>query len=99
MANRLNATGTPPPQGQHWTKSLIYNLRLRLSHISPRPINDRPHTDEEVKARIVELRGRGHTQRQIASILNEQGWIPLKGSQFTERSVRGLLLRCDERSC
>ena len=97
MANRLNATGTPPPQGQHWTKSLIYNLRLRLSHISPRPINDRPHTDDEVKARIVELRGRGHTQRQIASILNEQGWIPLKGSQFTERSVRGLLLRCDEK--
>ena len=97
MANRLNAVGTPPPQGQRWTKSLIYNLRLRLSHISPRPINERPHTDEEVKARIVELRGRGHTHRQIASILNEQGWIPLKGRQFTERNVRGLLLRCDEK--
>ncbi|MBL9008893.1 MAG: recombinase family protein [Myxococcales bacterium] len=97
MANRLNAAGTPPPQGQRWTKSLIYNLRLRLSHISPRPINERPHTDEEVKARIVELRGRGHSHRQIASILNEQGWIPLKGRQFTERNVRGLLLRCDEK--
>jgi DNA invertase Pin-like site-specific DNA recombinase len=97
MANRLNAAGTPPPQGQRWTKSLIYNLRLRLSHISPRPLNERPHTDDEVKVRIVELRGRGHTHRQIASILNEQGWIPLKGRQFTERNVRGLLLRCDEK--
>ena len=30
MAKRLNAAGTPPPQGARWTKSLIYNLRLRL---------------------------------------------------------------------
>lgn len=97
MANRLNAAGTPPPQGDRWTKSLIYNLRLRLSHISPRPFNERPHTDEEVKVRIVELRGRGHTCQQIASILNEQGWIPLKGREFTERNVRGLLARCDEK--
>ena len=45
MAHRLNAAGTPPPQGERWTKSLIYNLRLRLSHIQPRPINERHHTD------------------------------------------------------
>lgn len=96
MAQRLNAEGKKPPQGERWTKSLIYNLRLRLSHISPRPFNERPHTDAEVKVRIVELRGRGHTQKQIASILNEQGWIPLKGRQFTERNVRGLLASCDE---
>ena len=66
------------------------------SRISPRPFNERPHSDAEVKVRIVELRGRGHTQKQIASILNEQGWIPLKGRQFTERNVRGLLASCDE---
>ena len=96
MANRLNAAGTPPPQSARWTKSLIYNLRLRLSHIQPRPVNDRPYSDDEVKARIVELRKRGHTQAQIAAILNELGFIPLKGRQFTERNVRGLLARCQE---
>jgi DNA invertase Pin-like site-specific DNA recombinase len=96
MARRLNAVETKPPQGERWTKSLIYNLKLRLSWISPRPHNERPHTDEELKARILELRGRGHTQPQIASILNEQGFIPLKGRLFTECSVRKLLRRCEE---
>lgn len=96
MAKRLNDAGTKPPQGERWTKSLIYNLKLRLSWISPRPHNERPHTDEELKERIIELRGRGHTQQQIAAILNEQGWRPLKGRLFTERSVRGLLAHCDE---
>ena len=96
MAKRLNDAGTKPPQGERWTKSLIYNFKLRLSWISPRPHNQRPHTDEELKERIVELRGRGHTPQQIAAILNEQGWVPLKGRQFTERSVRGLLVHCDE---
>lgn len=96
MAKRLNAAGTKPPQGERWTKSLIYNLKLRLSWISPRPHNERPHTDEELKERIIELRGRGHTVPQIASILNEQSWMPLKGRRFTERSVRGLLAHCEE---
>ena len=96
MAKRLNAAGTPPPQGERWTKSLIYNLRLRLSHIQPRPINERPHTDEELKERIVDLRKRGHTQAQIASLLNELGFLPLKGRRFTESSVRKLLVRCSE---
>ena len=96
MANRLNAAGTPPPQSARWTKSLISNLRLRLIHIRPRPLNDRPYSDDEVKARIVELRKRGHTQAQIASILNELGFIPLKGRRFTERNVRGLLAHCQE---
>lgn len=49
-----------------------------------------------MKERILELRGRGHTQKQIASILNEQGWLPLKGKQFTETTVRKLLSRCEE---
>jgi hypothetical protein len=96
MASRLNAEGITPPQGDQWTVSLIYNLKLRLSWISPRPHNQRPHTDEEVKERIIELRGRGHTYEQIASILNEQGWLPLKGRRFTDRSVGHLLRSTDE---
>ena len=95
MADRLNEAGTIPPQGERWTKSLIYNLRLRLGHISPRAHNERPYTDAEIRERILELRANGHTARQIASILNEQGWIPLKGRQFTERNVQGLLRSSD----
>ena len=88
MARRLNELGIPPRQGAEWNKSTIYNLRLRLRQISPRPHNERPYTDDDLKARIVELRTRGHTQGQIAGILNQQGWIPLKGREFTERNVR-----------
>jgi len=95
MADRLNERGDKPPQGEQWTKSLIYNLKLRLSWIQPRPHNKRPHSDSEVKERILELRGRGHTCQQIAAILNEEKWIPLKGKQFTERSV-GYLLRTSD---
>jgi len=95
LAARLNAAGVRPPQGERWTKNLIYNLRLRLSLISPRPHNERPHTDEELKERILELRGRGYILRQIAAILNEQGWVPLKGRMFTESGVRQLLPRCE----
>ncbi len=73
MAERLNAKGTKPPQGATWTKSLLYNLRLRLSHIIPKPHNERAYGDNEVKERILELRANGHSLRQIAAILNEQG--------------------------
>jgi hypothetical protein len=96
IAARLNASNVKPPQGEQWTKSLLYNLKLRLSWISPRPLNQRPYSDEEVKERIIELRGRGHSHKQIATILNEQGWIPLKGRQFTDRNVGKLLRRTDE---
>ena len=96
MAARLNAEGVLPPQGERWSKSVIYNLKLRLSLIKPRPHNQRPHTDDELKARMLELRSHGHTHAQIASILNEQKWVPLKGSRFTEISVRKLLSRTDE---
>lgn len=96
MAKRLNAAETKPPQGERWTKSLLYNLKLRLSWISPRPFNERPHSDVEVKERIVELRARGHTAPQIAAILNEQGYLPMRGRQFTGHSVRRLLANCDE---
>ncbi len=95
MAARLNAKGVPPPQGKEWTKSLLYNLRLRLSFISPKPHNARPYSDSEVRERILELRAKGHTLRQTASILNEQGWIPLKGRCFTERNIHGLLRTSD----
>jgi DNA invertase Pin-like site-specific DNA recombinase len=95
MAARLNAKGVPPPQGKEWTKSLLYNLRLRLSFISPKPHNARPYSDSEVRERILELRAKGHTLRQTASILNEQGWIPLKGRCFTQRNIRGLLRTSD----
>lgn len=91
MAKRLNAQGVPPPQGKEWTMSLVYNLRLRLHHILPRPHNERPYSDADVRERILALRAHGHTLRQIASILNEQGWIPVKGNGFTERNVCGLL--------
>ncbi len=93
IASRLNATGTKPPQGATWTKSLLYNLRLRLSHIIPKPHNERPYGDNEVKERILELRANGHSLRQIAAILNEQGWLPLKARRFTVENIHGLLAR------
>ncbi len=93
MAKRLNAKGTKPPQGATWTKSLLYNLRLRLSHIIPKPHNERPYGDNEVKERILELRANGHSLRQIAAILNEQGWLPLKARRFTVENIHGLLAR------
>jgi DNA invertase Pin-like site-specific DNA recombinase len=96
MALRLNAQGAKPPQGAQWTKSLIYNLRLRLSWYQPRHHNKRTHTDDELKERLIELGGQGHTPKQMAAILNEQQWLPLKAKRFTERSVRGLVERCDE---
>ena len=96
MASRLNADGVKPPQGEKWTKSLIYNLRLRLSWHKPRPHNPRPHSDHELKEKILDLHSHGHTPKQIALALNEQSYVPLKGSKFTERSVRGLISRCEE---
>jgi DNA invertase Pin-like site-specific DNA recombinase len=96
MAVRLNAQGAKPPQGAQWTKSLIYNLRLRLSWYQPRHHNERTHTDAELKERLIDLGSQGHTPKQMAAILNEQQWMPLKGKRFTERSVRGLVERCDE---
>jgi len=93
IASRLNAKGTKPPQGATWTKSLLYNLRLRLSHIIPKPHNERPYGDNEVKERILELRANGHSLRQIAAILNEQGWLPLKARRFTVENIHGLLAR------
>jgi hypothetical protein len=96
MALKLNADGVRPPQGEKWTKSVIYNLKLRLSWLQPRPHNKRWHSDEDLKVRMLDLRGHGHTYSQIASILNEQGYIPLKSAKFTERGIVGLMGSCDE---
>ena len=49
-SRKLNEQGVVPPQGKEWTKSLIYNLRLRMGQISPRPINTRSYSDREVRA-------------------------------------------------
>ena len=63
-----------------------HNLRLRMGQISPKPINTRSYSDREVRARILELRARGHTARQVASILNEQG---VDSAQRGSSSQRG----------
>ncbi|HNN92082.1 MAG TPA: recombinase family protein [Pseudomonadota bacterium] len=96
IAKRLNVAGVVPPQAKRWTKHTIYSLRLRLSQLQPRPHNERPHSDEDVKEEMLRLRSRGHTHAQIATILNELGFIPLKGGGFTERSVRKLFRYCRE---
>lgn len=91
LASLLNAQGIAPPQGEKWTRSLVYNLKRRQGWIKSRPINQRSHTDEEVKARMQELRDRGTTYQGIANILNEQGYLPYKGKKFTESGVCQLL--------
>lgn len=96
MAANLNADGVRPPQGEKWTKSVIYNLKLRLSWQMPRPHNQRWHTDADLKERMIELRGHGHTYEQVAAILNEQGYIPLKGTKFTMHGIVALMRNCDE---
>lgn len=96
MASMLNAKGVRPPQGERWTRSLIYNLKLRLRMTCPRPQNERAHSDQDLKERMLELRGRGQTYKQIASILNKEGYIPLKSRKFTEANVRKLIKYCDE---
>lgn len=95
IAMRLNAEGVPPPRSKKWNTSYLYLLAVRHNWHAPKPHNDRPHSDEELKARMVELRNHGHTYSQIATILNEQKWVPVKGRKFTESSV-GKLIRATE---
>lgn len=90
-ADILNSEKVPPPQGKKWTKSLIYNLKLRRGWHTCKPVNQRAHTDDEVKVRIRELRDRGLPFQSIANILNEQGYLPYKGKRFSESNVRRLL--------
>ena len=96
IADRLNSEGIKPPKGARWSKSLLYNLKLRQRWVEPRPYNTRPHTDSDVKERMIELRSQGLTHAAIAGSLNADGFIPLKGQRFTETSVRKLLRSLDE---
>lgn len=91
IANVLNSEGISPPRGPKWTRSLVYNLQLRAGIRVQKPVHKRPHADEECKARILVLRGKGHTYRQIANILNEEGYIPYKGDKFRPKGVRKLV--------
>lgn len=91
IAEMLNADKITPPQGERWTKSLVYNLKTRKGWHSCKPVNQRNHSDEEVKQRMRELRDRGTTYKGIANILNEEGYLPYKGKKFSESSVCRLL--------
>ena len=82
----LNEQKVAPPQGEVWTMSLVYNFKRRLGWHIARAHNARTHTDQEVKARMTELRNSGRTYQQVANILNEEGYVPLKGRKFTESS-------------
>lgn len=93
---RLNKEEAPAPQKKKWRTSFMYLLAVRHGWHVSKPHNQRPHTDEELKARLIELRNQGHTLRQIAAILNEQNWLPLKGRKFTMASVSKLLGNSDE---
>jgi len=96
IAARLDSERIKPPQADRWRTSFLYLLIERHGWHNPQPHNERTHTDGELLARIVELRGRAHTYPQIANILNEEKWVPLKGRKFTDSSVGKLLRGCDE---
>lgn len=87
----LNEEKVPTPRGKKWTKSMVYHLRCRSGWHAPKPLNQRAHSDEEVKARMNELRAKGHTYQAIANILNEEGYKPLFGEKYTKRSIPKLL--------
>jgi DNA invertase Pin-like site-specific DNA recombinase len=91
IADLLNVEQLAPPQGEHWTRSLVYNLKLRKGWHVSKPVNVRNHTDDEVKLRMRELRDRGTTYQSIANILNEEGYLPYKGKKFTVSGVCQML--------
>lgn len=88
---RLNTAGVKPPVGKRWNSTFLYKLAAGRGWRAQTPHNQRTYGDEEIVARIVEMRNHGHTYHQIASILNEQGWIPRKGRRFTKTGVDKLL--------
>lgn len=91
----VNEEGVPPPRSKKWNTSYLDLLAIRHNWHASKPHNERAHSDEAVKACMMELRNHGHTYAQIASILNEQKWLPVKGRKFTESSV-GKLVRATE---
>jgi hypothetical protein len=96
ICTELTRLEIKPPQGQKWTISLLYNLKNRQGWHQAKPVNARNHTDEEVKQRMRMLRDNGHTYKQVAGILNSEGYIPYKGKRFTESNVGRLLGRIVE---
>jgi len=96
IATQFNAEQIPPPQGASWTVSVIYNLNIRKGWHVCKPINQRPHSDEDVKLKMHELRDRGTTYQGIANILNELGYLPFKGRKFTESNVYQLMASTKE---
>lgn len=99
IANQLNDEKIAPPQGEVWTKSLIYNLKRRLGWHAAKAPNQRQDADEAVKARMYALRSSGRTLQQVANALNEEGYLPYKGEKFTEVSVCRLLRRMQPKKC
>lgn len=98
IAQTLTAEGVPPPRSRQWSKSLIYNLKVRMGWHRAYRVNEREHTDKEVKAQIWEMHNQGKTFPAIANILNELGYRPYKGQRFTEAIVYKLLGRLRENS-
>ena len=96
IATQFNAEQIPPPQGASWTVSVIYKLNIRKGWHVCKPINQRPHSDEDVKLKMHELRDRGTTYQGIANILNELGYLPFKGRKFTESNVYQLMANTKE---
>ena len=96
IAQQLNEDGIAAPQGPLWTVSVIYNMNIRKGWHVCKPVNERPHSDEEVRLKMHELRDRGTTYQGIANILNELGYVPYKGRKFTESSVFRLMARTRE---
>ena len=91
IANLLNEEKIMPPQSERWTNTLVYKLKVRKGWHTRKTVNQRNHTDEEVKIKIRELRDRGTPYKSIANILNEEGYVPYKGKKFTKSGVSRLL--------
>jgi len=96
ICEELTTRQVKPPQGQKWTISILYNLKMRLGWHLKKPANARNHTDDELKQRMRTLRDKGHTYKQIATILNKEGYMPFKGKKFMESNVCRLLGRIVE---
>ena len=97
IVRKLNEAGVPPLRAKKWRSSFLYLLVQRQGWHTPKPHNERDRSDEEVKEQIVKLRNHGHTYTQIAMILNDLKWVPLKGRKFTGVSI-GKLLRGTEQT-
>ena len=95
MASRLNVAGIKPRQGTALDKA--HHLQpATTAEPNSEPRGQRPiaHRRRCEGSHAGATRPRGHTHAQVASILNELGFLPMKGRRFTQRSVRKLFGRC-----